>query len=129
MKFLLVGTFSIPGAAAIISKGLAQYAAVLLRAEPENPYDAEAVRVLVARDEVIRTAELEEALVSYGLGFGGLQFPFAIGHLGAKYSTKAAQAALREGHQFRLVQDWHGVGAQSGRLIQHPDGTKLVEVG
>ena len=131
MKFLLVGTVFTPGAVALIAKGLPQYAAVTLRAEPENPYDANAVRVLVERNSVVESPELHEALAAFGLTFEGMEFPFPLGHLGAKYETKTAQAALREGHQFRLAAEWHSLGEAprgSGRLIQQPNGSNLVEV-
>jgi hypothetical protein len=131
MKFLLVGQVFAPGATAIITKGLSQYAGVMLVAEPENPYDANAVRVFVPRESITLNAELDEALAAFALTSAALTFPFAIGHLGAKYETKAAKAAMREGHQFRLATDWHGLSGNSrtsGRLIQHPNGTCLIEV-
>jgi hypothetical protein len=116
---------------ALIAKGLPQYAAVTLVAEPENPYDANAVRVFVTRESVLECAELDEALGGFGLTLTTLTFPLAIGHLGAKYETKAAKAALREGHQFHLGADWQGLPAgprESGRLTQYPNGTCLIEV-
>jgi hypothetical protein len=131
MKFLLVGTGSTPGAAALIAKGLPQYAGVILQAEPENPYDALAVRVLVPRDSVIESPELHEALAAFALTLESMEFPFPLGHLGAKSETKAAKAALREGHSFALCAEWHSLGGEArsaGRLIQHPNGSNLVEV-
>jgi hypothetical protein len=131
MKFLLVGTAFTLGAPAIISKGLPQFARVTLQAEPENPYDPNAVRVFVARDAVIESPELHEALAAFGLTFETLDFPFPLGHLGAKAETKAAKAALREGHQFELCAAWHLLAENArsaGRLIQHPNGSILVEV-
>ena len=126
MRFLLVGTHFAPGAAAVIAKGLGQGAKVELRAEPDNPYDAQAVKVWVERDAVAEGPELEEALTGFGLSVASIAWPLALGHLGAKYETKAAKAALREGHQFR-----HGANEAvrgAGRLIQHANGTCLVEV-
>ena len=131
MRFLLVGTHFAPGAVAVIAKGLGQGAKVTLRAEPDNPYDAQAVKVWVERDAVAEGPELEEALAGFGLSVASIAWPLALGHLGAKYETKAAKVALREGHQFRLVSDWHGANEATrgtGRLIQHANGTCLVEV-
>ena len=137
MKFLLVGTGFTPGAVAVIAKGLRQNARVALVAEPENPYDAMAVRVFVTRDEVAQSAELAEALAPFGLSVETIQWPLQLGHLGAKAETKAAKAAIAGGHNFALCAKWHGVRAQpdnaewgaSGHLIQHGNGTNLVEVG
>ena len=120
------------GAPAIIAKGLRQGAKVTLQAEPENPYDANAVKVFVAREDVLPSDELSEALAEFALTLATMEFPFAIGHLGAKYETKAAKAALREGHQFRLALDWASLPEASrsvGRLMQHPNGSNFVEVG
>jgi hypothetical protein len=131
MKFLLVGTAFTPGAQALIVKGLPQYAPVILRAEPTNPYDALAVRVLVPRDSVIESPELHEALAAFALTLDSMEFPFHLGHLGAKSETKAAKAALREGHSFALCAQWHSLdeaARSAGRLIQHPNGSNLVEV-
>ena len=61
-----------------------------------------------------------------------MEWPFGVGHLGAKYETKAAKAAIAEGLQFHLVTDWHGLEGDSrsdGHLVQYPNGTCLVEVG
>ena len=131
MKFLLVGSMFSQGAPALIAKGLRQGAPVSLVAEPENPYDANAVKVFVAREDVLASPELDEALAEFALTLATMEWPFAIGHLGAKYETKAAKAALREGHQFCLVLDWKGLPEASrsvGRLIQHPNGSNFVEV-
>jgi len=131
MKFLLVGSMFSQGAPALIAKGLRQGAAVTLQAEPENPYDANAVKVFVARESVLPSNELAEALAEFALTLDTMQWPFTIGHLGAKYETKAAKAATREGHQFRLALDWKGLSEASrsvGRLIQHPNGSNFVEV-
>lgn len=132
MKFLLVGVTFAQGAPALLAKGLPQYAAVELRAEPDNPYDSNAVRVYVARDAVAESGELSEALAGFGLSVETLGWPFALGHLGASYVTKAAKRALAEGHQFRLVSEWHQLPEEArnvGRLILHANGTILVEVG
>jgi len=131
MKFLLVGTMFTQGAPAIVAKGLAQGASVTLRAEPENPYDANAVKVWVEREAVLESPELDEALAAFGLSVATLEWPFPIGHLGAKYETKAAKAALQEGHQFKLATDWARLDEAAraqGRLIQHPNGSNFVEV-
>ena len=131
MKFLLVGTTFAPGAPALLAKGLRQGAQVALRAQPENPYDANAVRVWLERGEVLVSDELSEALAGFGLSTDTLQWPFALGHLGAGYATKAAKRALAEGHQFRLVSEWHQLPDElrgAGHLIQHANGTTLVEV-
>ena len=132
MKFLLVGTQFSPGATALITKGLAQRAQVTLRAEPENPYDSLAVRVFVPRESVLTSPDLDEALAAFGLTYATLEWPFALGHLGATQVTKAAKAALREGHQFSVVSEWHQLpeaARSSGRLIQHGNGTNLIELG
>ena len=130
MKFLLVGTGFTPGASAVIAKGLRQNALVTLVAEPENPYDAQAVRVFVARDEVVESPELAEALGGFGLSVDAIQWPLQLGHLGAKAETKAAKAAVAGGHHFALCAKWHDLGGPAvGRLIQHGNGTNLVEVG
>ena len=50
MKFLLVGSQFAPGAPAMLAKGLAQRAQVALIADPTNPYDAQAVKVLLPDD-------------------------------------------------------------------------------
>lgn len=146
MKFLLVGSFATKGAAAVIAKGLRQGAEVTLVPEPENPYDANAVRVFVARSVLRGSDDLAEALADSGLteatlwaepgvrgDAGDAGDPlFPLGHLGAKYETKTAKAALREGHQFRLARDFpaggEGSEARKGALVQYPDGTKLIEV-
>ena len=131
MKFLLVGSMFSQGAPAIIAKGLRQGALVTLQAEPENPYDANAVKVFVAREDVLPSDELSEALAEFALTLDTMEWPFAIGHLGAKYETKAAKAALREGHQFRLCGEWHSLNEATrsqGRLMQHPNGSNFVEV-
>ena len=132
MKFLLVGSMFSQGAPALIAKGLRQGAEVTLQAEPENPYDANAVKVFVARESVLPSNELAEALAEFALTLDTMQWPFAIGHLGAKAETKAAKAALREGHSFALCAAWHQLSVASrsvGRLIQHPNGSNFVEVG
>ena len=136
MKFLLVGTAFTPGASAVIAKGLGQRAQVALVAEPENPYDAQAVRVFVTRDEVHESPELTEALAAFGLSVETIQWPLQLGHLGAKAETKAAKAAIAGGHHFELCMKWHGVRAQPGsaewgafgRLIQHSNSTNIIEV-
>lgn len=152
MKFLLVGSFATKGAAAVIAKGLPQHAEVRLVAEPGNPYDPLAVKVYVARGVLRDSEALAEALAGSGLseatlwsedgvlweGEHGADPLFPLGHLGAKYETKAAKAALREGWQFRLAREWHGGGGEGGarvgeappargKLIQCADGTKLIE--
>ena len=128
MRFLLVGTVFTQGALAVIAKGLRQAVQVELRAEPENPYDANAVRVFVGREEVQPSEELAEALAAFGLSVEAITWPMAIGHLGAKYETKAAKAALREGHQFHLASEWHAEAKPVGRLMQHSDGVLMIEV-
>jgi len=119
------------GAPALIAKGLRQHAAVTLRAEPENSYDANAVKVWLERDAVIESPELDEALAAFGLSVETIEWPIAIGHLGAKATTKAAAAALREGHSFELCAKWHDLSEAArtkGRLTQHSNGTNIVEV-
>jgi len=131
MKFLLVGTSFTPGAQALISKGLPQRAEVILQAEPENPYDALAVRVFVPIESVLPSDDLDEALAGFGTSLDGLGFPFCLGHLGAKAETKAAKRASAEGHQFSLCTEWHRLdeeGRGIGRLIQYSNGTCLVEI-
>ena len=131
MKFLLVGQRFSQGAPALIAKGLPQRAEVTLRAEPDNPYDANAVRVFVARDSVVSSPELDEALAAFGLSVGAMEWPLAIGHLGATAVTKAAKAALREGHQFALCGEWHRLSEPArtvGKLVQHLNGSNFVEV-
>ena len=128
MRFLLVGTTFTPGAQAIIAKGLGQGARVTLIAEAENPYDTQAVRVFVAQSEVIPSAELDAALVPFGLSVDTIRWPLQLGHLGAKATTKAAKTAQAEGHRFELCAEWHVGGAPPhGRLIQHGNGTNLIE--
>ena len=130
MKFLLVGTAFTPGAVALVAKGLPQGAEVELRAEPENPYDAYAVRALVARSEIRPNDVLTEALAGFGLSLDSIAWPLQLGHLGAKAETKAAKAAIAAGHQFDLCAKWHGAaggGPLKGRLIQHGNGTNIIE--
>ena len=131
MKFLLVGQMFSQGAPALIAKGLPQRAEVTLRAEPENPYDANAVKVWVDRDAVMVTDELTEALAAFGMSLETIEWPLAIGHLGAKAETKAAKAASREGHQFALCAAWHRLSEPTrsvGKLVQYPNGSNFVEV-
>lgn len=131
MKFLLVGTGFIPGANAIISKGLRQRATVTLQGEPENPYDPLAVRVSVDQGEVVPNAELDEALAGFGLALSGLSWPFPLGHLGAKAETKAAKRASAAGHHFELCAEWHKLPEWlrvNGHLVLQSDGTIIIEV-
>jgi len=131
MKFLLVGSYFTQGALAVITKGLRQGATVTCVAEPENPYDRDAVRVFVARSEIIDCPEVREALGEFALTLETLQDPFPLGHLGAKATTKAAKLALAEGLQFGLAADWHLLADSErnpARLLQHANGTCLVSV-
>jgi len=131
MKFLLVGQMFTQGAPAVIARGLPQAAKVELCAEPENPYDPYAVRVLVEREAVVATPALTEALAGFGLSLDTIAWPLALGHLGAKAETKAAKAARAGGHVFALCAAWHDLPAgtrEHGRLLQHSDGVYLVDV-
>lgn len=131
VTFLLVGQAFTQAARAVIALGLPQRAFVELRAEPDNPYDAQAVRVLVSRDSVTDSSELDEALAAFGLTVATVEWPLALGHLGAKATTKAAKAALQAQHTFALCETWHRLAEgqrEVGRLVQYGDGTVLVEV-
>ena len=131
MKFLLVGQMFTQGAPAVIAKGLGQATKVELRAEPDNPYDANAVRVLVGRSAVIETPALLEALLGFGMTLDSIAWPMPLGHLGAKAETKAARAARQGGHQFALCAEWHALSEAeraSGSLLQYPDGVFLIDV-
>lgn len=99
-------------------------------AEPENPYDRDAVRVFVARSEIIDCPEVREELAKFALTLETLQDPFPLGHLGAKATTKVAKLALAEGLQFNLAASWHLLPDSErnpARLLQHANGTCLVE--
>jgi len=131
-KFLLVGQVFHPGAVAVLTHGLRQGAPVTLVAEPENPYDALAVRVEVARSEVLTCDALEEALAGFGLTFRTLSDPFVLGHLGAGYGTKAAKRAGGEGN-FALAREWHERKGESntttGFLLFDATGNVFINAG
>lgn len=131
MKFLLVGSQFAPGAPAMLAKGLPQRAEVLLQAEPDNPYDALAVKVLVGKSQVVRGPELEEALAGHAIAWDDLTFPFMLGHLGASMETKAAKAAVKAGLKFMGVKAWHELAPEArsrGVLVFEGFGPITVEV-
>ena len=89
------------------------------------------MKVWVDRDAVMVTDELTEALAAFGMSLETIEWPLAIGHIGAKAETKAAKAALREGHQFALCAAWHRLSEPTrsvGKLVQYPNGSNFVEV-
>lgn len=107
MRLLLVGGMFARGAEAIMTKGLKQGARVYLVPEPENPYDACAVRVEVPRGSIKQSAELDATLLGFGMTWDTLPERVVLGHLGAKRETKAAKRAAQAGHTFDVVAAWH----------------------
>jgi len=124
-KFLIVGTYYNPGANALLDFGLRARAEVTLRAEPDNPYDPEAVEVLVEANAITPSEALDEALVGFGLTVATLPFPFRLGHLAAKYETKTAKRALAGGVTFSLAKDAKGL--ERGHLVFESNGSVMVE--
>ena len=130
-KFLLVGSQFVQGAQAVLAKGLSQSARVALVAEPSNPYDPLAVKVWVDRAQVADSADLDDALGLFGLSLGAIEWPLALGHLGASRETKVAKAAAKAGLTFDVVAKWHQLAEgdrASGSLRFEGSGHVTIEV-
>ena len=130
-KFLLVGTQFALGAAALLASGLPQRAPVALVADPDNPYDSLAVRVLVARSAVVESPDLSFALAGAGLDLDSIVWPAMLGHLGASRETKAAKRTMQAGLHFATAKDWHSLREAertAGTLEFQGGGSILIDV-
>lgn len=106
----LVGMHYRPPAKAILA-GLAGGANLILRLEPENPYDPNAIMVLVKGDETEPDARASVGILAEGYGFSLEQIveaaePWHIGYLARE---RAAELAPRIAARLPLgALEWEG---------------------
>lgn len=136
---LLVGTHFHPPAKALLAH-LPSGTPVVLRAEPENPYDEKAISVWLDVPAVFQSAsqarldELEGALIEYGSGLadlakqnGGLHMLGHVAATGGKPLRDTGFAGTEEFHESGILDKLPPVEAILGTS---PDGkwTLTVEV-
>lgn len=97
---LIVGSHFVPPAKALLA-ALPAGTALLLRAEPENPYDSDAILVLLPEgvaEELMALPGLEDALMEQGATVEQVlsTLPLILGHIAASGGKPLAKAASAE---------------------------------
>jgi hypothetical protein len=129
---LLVGTYFVKGAKTLL-KCLPQGASVELRAEPDNPYDPQAIRVVLAETKQINIDQLEQ--LEEELGGAGLTVEdilaqltagdIVLGHVGAN-TGKPFYSASKAGVEGLIgTEDLSGRTGLIGSLLFDGDRTLI----
>lgn len=129
IKTLLVGSSFHPPAILLL-QNLPSWAELVLAPEPENPYDAGAIKVSVGIEQIpaARHEELEGLLPGCGMTLSELLAePFwMLGHVAASGGKPLEKAGLRAGTA--EVGEAMAGGRAKARLFFWPDGKPGIEV-